>query len=372
MGFKDYYKILGISEDANYQEIKSAYRNLVKKSHFDSHAQENLNEKEIKELNKKLIEVREAYDVLSNAEKRKNYDALCLCYQFLKDYEEEQNIDKTSSLDEKEENSKKTLKEYYQEVKKDEEKFSFSKRHRSVERKYRTVFSEQDKNKNLKDRMSFSLGKGTVHVFHEMFYQLSKIKSSFKEPFPKFVIRNRYLLSTLGTAMFLCGFSNNNSLEKNIRDCETIIEDADFNKKTEEDTYLNDYLTMNRVHKIKKGDTLYSLATLNGIKLDKVRKLNNLENDKIIKGHSIILPYEINSQDFKYYTQAINIKDRSIYEIAKEYETDLKTICSLNKDAIEEINNVYYIMSDTIYVPNFISLKELSQLKSQEIINRLN
>ena len=64
---KDYYEILGVSRDATIEEIKAAYRNLAKKYHPD--VAQNKEEAE-----KKFREINEAYQVLSDPEKRKIYD----------------------------------------------------------------------------------------------------------------------------------------------------------------------------------------------------------------------------------------------------------------------------------------------------------
>lgn len=67
MAKKDYYDILGIQKNAKEQEIKSAYRKLAKKWHPDS----NPNDKKAEALFK---EITEAYNVLSDAEKKRLYD----------------------------------------------------------------------------------------------------------------------------------------------------------------------------------------------------------------------------------------------------------------------------------------------------------
>lgn len=64
---KNYYDILGVSKQASADEIKSAYRKLAKQYHPD------LN-KNSAEAAEKFKEVSEAYDVLSDATKRSNYD----------------------------------------------------------------------------------------------------------------------------------------------------------------------------------------------------------------------------------------------------------------------------------------------------------
>lgn len=64
---RDYYEILGISKNAPADEIKSAYRKLALKYHPDRN-------KDNKEAEDKFKEATEAYEVLSDAEKRKAYD----------------------------------------------------------------------------------------------------------------------------------------------------------------------------------------------------------------------------------------------------------------------------------------------------------
>ena len=66
MANKDYYEILGVSKDADADEIKSAYRRLAKKYHPD------LNK--APEAAEKFKEINEAYEVLSDDRKRANYD----------------------------------------------------------------------------------------------------------------------------------------------------------------------------------------------------------------------------------------------------------------------------------------------------------
>ena len=64
---RDYYEVLGVARDATADQIKSAYRKLAMKYHPDR----NPDNPEAKE---KFTEVSEAYEVLSNPEKRQRYD----------------------------------------------------------------------------------------------------------------------------------------------------------------------------------------------------------------------------------------------------------------------------------------------------------
>ena len=67
--FQDYYEVLGVSRTATAGDIKKAYRKLARKYHPDVNPDD-------KTAEEKFKDVREAYDVLSDLEKRQRYDQL--------------------------------------------------------------------------------------------------------------------------------------------------------------------------------------------------------------------------------------------------------------------------------------------------------
>ena len=64
---RDYYEVLGVNKNATENEIKHAYRKLAKKYHPDMNPGD-------KNAEEKFKEATEAYEVLSDPEKRRKYD----------------------------------------------------------------------------------------------------------------------------------------------------------------------------------------------------------------------------------------------------------------------------------------------------------
>lgn len=73
MDYKDYYKILGVDRKASADEIRSAYRKLAMTYHPDKNPGDKKAEEKFKEIN-------EAYQVLSDDQKRAHYDRLGSAY----------------------------------------------------------------------------------------------------------------------------------------------------------------------------------------------------------------------------------------------------------------------------------------------------
>ena len=90
MATRDYYEVLGIYRDADETSIKKAYRELAMKYHPDRNPEDDQAVERMKEIN-------EAYAVLSDAQKRSEYDAYGL--EGIKGYSQEdifRNVDFSS------------------------------------------------------------------------------------------------------------------------------------------------------------------------------------------------------------------------------------------------------------------------------------
>jgi len=84
--YKDYYEVLGVPKDTDEKGIKAAYRKLARKFHPDVNPNKAEAERRFKEIN-------EAYEVLSDADKRKKYD------QFGSDWQQAQQAGQGGDFD---------------------------------------------------------------------------------------------------------------------------------------------------------------------------------------------------------------------------------------------------------------------------------
>ena len=79
MAGKDYYEVLGVSRKASDKEVKQAYRRLARKYHPDVNPGDKSAEERFKEINN-------AYEVLSDADKRQKYDRFGQNWQYAKQF----------------------------------------------------------------------------------------------------------------------------------------------------------------------------------------------------------------------------------------------------------------------------------------------
>jgi len=131
---------------------------------------------------------------------------------------------------------------------------------------------------------------------------------------------------------------------------------------------------------VKSGDTLYSIANKYNITVNELKKLNNLSNNTLSIGQTLLLKEsssDIITQDYDYYT--VKSGD-TLYSIADKYNTSVNEIKSLNNlsnnvlsigqllKIPESINNIYIVKKgDTLWSianDNNISVNKLKELNN--------
>ena len=94
---KDYYKILGILNDAEEIIIRAAYRALAQKYHPDKWSGD------AKDANRRMSEINEAYEVLSEKEKREKYDSEYFSNHQRNETQEDENSEDSNFISEEDE-----------------------------------------------------------------------------------------------------------------------------------------------------------------------------------------------------------------------------------------------------------------------------
>ena len=121
---------------------------------------------------------------------------------------------------------------------------------------------------------------------------------------------------------------------------------------------------MYRIYKVKNGDNLSTLAMNAHSTVDEIKAINHIPTNMIYIGETFKIPYNIEQEDLEYYTQSVNVQDRSLEELVETFETDVRTLYELNKESIQKMDSgSYIIMSNKIVVPNFITRTEYNNKK---------
>lgn len=414
--FYDYYKFFEIEPTATPEQIKQAYHRLAKILHPDYYPDRKFTESELEEMRVCFTRANEVYQILRTPELRKEYDKEYYARKQKKQEElkreeerrreEERQREQERQREEerqKEQEKKKTqyqeeykthfedtrrnpygeeekeraryyrehpeddetilgdLKKSYKEIRKEEQKHPFRKRHRRINRIFERNYESEIE--TPKDVVVFYLKNGVVHVVGETLFQLEKLSYIGKDTVPKFIIRNRKLIlaATLTGMIISFGGKDNPDPVNPIIQTEN-QNDVTLIQTVEEE---NSNITLIRNYRIKNGDTLSNLAEDSYNTVRELKWINELSSDMIYMGDIIKMPYKIKKEDLQYYSQVIQTNEKSLYDLAKEYETDIDTLYELNKESIQEVKGVYIILSDTIIVPKFPSRSEVDTIKTK-------
>ena len=425
--FKDYYKILGVSKEASDAELKKRYRELAIMYHPDKYSNLSPNDAKYQEIEARMKEINEAYTVLKNPSSRERYDADYVLYyselrteQMRKEQRRQERARRQQEENESERRRRANSRTYQKQNSNRRTAYGYSATYEEYEEDYETTLEylkriwneirEEEKARpfirrhyNLSKRMNknryhgdvpheiaVNLGHGVVHIYYELYHQLSKFGKIKEDTLPKYVIRNRKSIAAiiLAASMAFGGIGGANSSSKYVSSDTSISmsQEADTNSSIDnsmEDGVgniideMNSRVNMTRYYKIKAGDTLSQLAEDFEISLSTIKQANNIQNASYIqKGQIIKIPYTIYESDIKYYSQSITItaeqlqKTNALEEIANLYGTDVETLYNLNPEAIKKSGSTYTLENDSILVPKFAKKSEVILEKDKQLTNQ--
>lgn len=377
--FIDYYELFGLTKDSTEEDLDFNYKEIVNFMKPESHPEKTYSKEEILYVQEQLDIINDAYRTLKDPKLRKEYNKRYLEYKYPKKEEvkEEQLepviITRRNPVQEerisREKVQKKTffqnVKDSYREVRRDEKKYSFKKRHARINDAYDETFA--DSVKNVPGEILFYTGKGTAHVFLEGLYQLSRLSYINKDTVTKYVIRNRRLIAAaLAVGVIAsCGW---NKEEKKVEELPVapIVTELPTEKEEMKQPVAESEeprVVMTRFYTIERGDTLSRLAYNANSSVEELKRMNGYEDDKIYSGRKMTIPYTIDREDLEYYTESIKVYDLTLEEIARAYETDIDTLYQLNREAIYKLGRQYSILSDSLLVPKFPTKTEVQEQK---------
>lgn len=388
----DFYALLGISYNSSIPEIEKAFFERIAAYHPDLPTNKNAREN-VKSLNKYIYKCLEkAYVILTNENDRAIYDEEYRRAYLNKDAVKE----KEKSSRTHQENKKRQTKQKATSQKHTSEKSYSDVKTRSFAETIRTGWKEvredektepfKERHKNVSDHIAhsklayanpviFNIGSGIVHVCCETWYQLCKFRYITEDNLPKFIIRNRVTIGSLllaGTLILV----PKHALSPDTTPDQTPAAPGATDTLKPGDDLEDDTIVLNRIHVVESGDTVSEYSRESNSTIKYIAKVNDLEVNyddsvNIQAGQKIIIPYVVDKEDLSYYTSSKILPDgMSLSTFASTNETDINTLLRLNPEAIEvktENSNgvTYYVTSDTLTVPNFISKSEYKSLKTQ-------
>lgn len=393
----DFYALLGVSYESSIAEIEKAFFERITAYHPDLPINKNAREN-VKELNANLYNcLKLAYITLTNENSKAEYDEAyknaCSNQVEVKEnkvskrhQENKKRLAKQKTANKEKKTSGKkysdvktrsfieTVKTGWKEVREDEKTEPFKERHKNV--------SDHLAHSKLANANSivYNISAGAIHVCCETWYQLYKLRYITEDNIPKFIIRNRVTIGSLllaGALILTPKLTSSPDVNPDPTPALPEVTDTiEPDGSTKGSPVEEETITLNRIHVVKYGETVSEYSKESNSTIEYIAKVNDLEVNyddsvNIQAGQKITIPYVIDKEDLSYYTSSKNLPDgMALSTFASMNNTDIDTLLRLNPEAIEvdnkdPENTTYFVVSDSLTVPDFISKSEYKSLKAQ-------
>ena len=380
---KNYYKILNVAENATDGEIKLAYRGLIYEYHPDKIKQTHP-EIDVETANRISQIINSAYEVLKNPDKRKEFDEELAALRRQKEqaraaeeYRRQREEARARQQEQERENTYNRAQNAWQGTYGYETNYTRnsytgdanqrananSHRQTSQGTRQKTAYGASRKYKRAKKnpyvKATFTKFKSKLaDIFSEenindcklIARNIAKRIKRIYQKEPRGIMLgtiNGILIATILFNVFTVN-DNKKDMEEPIIPETTITTEIENVVTTPNITYEEPIIIEDKTYEImeyvtaKYGDSLWSFEQQYGVPIDDIKRDNNLTSDDIIAGVDYKIIKEVSEEDLEDYSVNYAYAGETVSDLARKFNTNEETILNLNKDVIDENENIKF------------------------------
>ena len=380
---KNYYKILNVAENATDGEIKLAYRGLIYEYHPDKIKQTHP-EIDVETANRISQIINSAYEVLKNPDKRKEFDEELAALRRQKEqaraaeeYRRQREEARARQQEQERENTYNRAQNAWQGTYGYETNYTRnsytgdanqrasanSHRQTSQGTRQKAAYGASRKYKRAKKnpyvKATFTKFKSKLaDIFSEenindcklIARNIAKRIKRIYQKEPRGIMLgtiNGILIATILFNVFTVN-DNKKDMEEPIIPETTITTEIENDVTTPNITYEEPIIIEDKTYEImeyvtaKYGDSLWSFEQQYGVPIEDIKRDNNLTSDDIIAGVDYKIIKEVSEEDLEDYSVNYAYAGETVSDLARKFNTNEETILNLNKDVIDENENIKF------------------------------
>ena len=380
---KNYYKILNVAENATDGEIKLAYRGLIYEYHPDKIKQTHP-EIDVETANRISQIINSAYEVLKNPDKRKEFDEELAALRRQKEqaraaeeYRRQREEARARQQEQERENTYNRAQNAWQgtygyETNYTRNSYTGDANQRASANSHRQTSQGTRQKAAYGASRKYKRAKKNPYVKATFTKFKSKLADIFSEENIndcKLIARNiakrikriyqketrGIMLGTINGILIATILFNVFTVNDNKKDMEEpIIPETTITTEIENDvttpniTYEEPIIIEDKTYEImeyvtaKYGDSLWSFEQQYGVPIEDIKRDNNLTSDDIIAGVDYKIIKEVSEEDLEDYSVNYAYAGETVSDLARKFNTNEETILNLNKDVIDENENIKF------------------------------